>query len=67
MDIASGSVDSALAGTVLQPLREAVATSGVSARSDAATTPRRLGAWLGDLEAWQVGGPTRMEAAAPGP
>ena len=36
--IASGSVDSALPETVRQPLRDAVATSGASARSDAATT-----------------------------
>ena len=44
--IASGSVDSALAATVRQPLRDAVATSGASARSEAATTASRRGGWL---------------------
>ena len=39
--IASGSVVSALARSTRQPLRAAVATSGASARSEAATTPRR--------------------------
>ena len=43
-DIASGSVVSALPETVRQPLREAVATSGASARSEAATTASRRGA-----------------------
>ena len=52
--IASGSVVSALAATVRQPLRAAVATSAASARSEAATTARRRGGRLRDLEPREV-------------
>ena len=45
-----------LPATVRQPLRDAVATSGASARSDAATTARRRGGVARDLEARQLGG-----------
>ena len=44
--IASGSIVSALPPTVRQPLREAVASSGARARSDAATTAIVRGGWL---------------------
>ncbi len=52
--IVSGSVVWALADTVRQPLRDAAATSGASARSVAATTARRPGGRRADLEPDQV-------------
>ena len=51
----SGSIDSAQPETVRQPLRDAVATSGASARSEAATTAIFRGTWLIDLQPWEVG------------
>ncbi len=65
VDIASWSFDSELVETTRQPLRDAVATSGASARSEAATTARRRGAWLATSSRGRsVASPTRRSRAA---